>query len=120
MESIDEFFSPEALRLLNQEEAILLPPDLPDEVFDFGESLSPPVPPHFEAKEKAAGSSHAFPGCSTISPADGRPSKRQRKHFDPERRKDVAETRKKGACLRCRVLKTSVSITFPLWPMKQY
>ena len=57
-------------------------------------------------KRKAA---DAIPGCTTIKSTETQGSKSKRSKFQPQRKKEVAKTRRIGACLRCRQLKISVS-----------
>lgn len=50
-----------------------------------------------------------IPGYSSFSVATSHSPKPKRVRFQPERRKEVADVREKGACLRCRYLKIPVS-----------
>ena len=60
-------------------------------------------------KRKRRKSSEAIPGCLTIKSSEAQGPKSKRSKFQPERKKEVAKTRRIGACLRCRQLKISVS-----------
>ena len=106
MEDINDFFSPEALRLLEETsfgcETTFQSEELP--VND--ESSTAISQPIAQKKQKASHSLHRIPGCTIISPGGPAKSKRKRAILD---RKKVATVRKKGACLRCRVLKIPVS-----------
>ena len=62
-----------------------------------------------QRKRKRRKSSEAIPGCLTIKPYEAQGLKSKRSKFQPERKKEVAKTRRIGACLRCRQLKISVS-----------
>ena len=62
-----------------------------------------------QRKRKRRKSSEAIPGCLTIKPFEAQGPKLKRSKFQPERKKEVAKTRRIGACLRCRQLKISVS-----------
>lgn len=51
----------------------------------------------------------ATSGFTTFSIADSSSQKPKRAKFPEERRKEVAELRQRGACLRCKILKITVS-----------
>ncbi len=61
------------------------------------------------AKSKKNDSPLDLPGCSSFSIARSDSTKPKRAKFPQQRRKEVAEVRGLGACLRCRYLKVSVS-----------
>lgn len=106
MEEINDLFSPEALRLLEATgvgcETTFQSEELP--VND--ESSTASLQPKVQKKMKTSHSLHCIPGCTTLSPREPTKFKRKRAVFDREK---VAIVRKKGACLRCRVLKIPVS-----------
>lgn len=139
MEQIDDFFSVEALRLLQDLNPISVPSshsqDLDDieKVPNSGLFDSPQAKakrcgavPSFpgddvdevtqarpsdlpQVKRKRCSASRSFPGCSTLVIANIAASKPKRTKFQSKRRGEVANVRKIGACLRCRALKISVS-----------
>ena len=93
MESINDFFSSEALELLEGslvECGTLFQPET-SQVIQQG-TLFPQTAPTYST-------------LTLEAPAKG---KRKRAKFDTEARKKVANVRKTGACLRCRILKLPV------------
>ena len=93
MESISDFFSPEALRLLEGFEA------------DCGTLFQPATP---QAIQPGTLSPISVLNYSTLALGVPTKGKRKRAKFDTEARKKVANVRKTGACLRCRILKLPV------------
>ena len=71
--------------------------------------ISYPDPSTQTQRKRRRQSSEAIPGCLTIKPSEAQGPKSKRSKFQPERKKEVATTRRIGACLRCRQLKISVS-----------
>lgn len=137
MESADDLFSPEALRLLDQYCNQPLPglqpdqflpdlqpdqplPDLqPDQLFLAMQQSTPPLEDEMSKaltatltqrkhKSRKPDSSVDIPGCSVLGISTEGPSQSRRSRFGPEKRQKVASVRGAGACLRCRVLKISV------------
>lgn len=103
MESADDLFSPEALRLLDQYcNQPLLP--LEDEM---SKALTATLTQR-KHKSRKPDSSVDIPGCSVLGISTEGPSQSRRSRFGPEKRQKVASVRGAGACLRCRVLKISV------------
>lgn len=109
---MDEFFSPEALRLLEGGLEFLGPPFEETPSFDFDET---PILSHNEessAKREGKATSSSVPGCSTFRITNyGEPNPKRRK-FDSKRRQEVASVLKQGACFSCRIRKVSVSCIF--------
>lgn len=108
MDDVDDLFSAEALRLLEQS------------AIDY-KTVSSEVPvdhelrtalPQCETRVKQINSYpfQRIPGCSTLPLGKTAKAKRKRKKFDSKLREKVATIRKKGACLRCRILKVPVGI----------
>ena len=63
-------------------------------------------------KRKSADSPSTFQGCSAFPVGVQVLPKLKRAKFRSERREQVAEVRRKGACLRCKCLKISVRLLF--------
>lgn len=106
MDNIDNLFSSEALRLL---EDYGYSPDAsgrPQERDDasFQEPTHQPSP-----KRKRRVAPQTIPGCLTLSLADTTSRKPKRAKFESKRKDEVANVRKVGACFRCKQLKISVS-----------
>lgn len=108
MDDVDDLFSAEALRLLEQS------------AFDY-ETVSGELPVDHELRTALSQcetrvkqiNSYPFqriPGCSTLPLGKAAKAKRKRKKFDSKLCEKVATVRKKGACLRCRILKVPVGI----------
>ena len=108
MGDINDFFSPEALRLLEESEID------GEEVFQLNDipidhnvataptdlqAQTPQGRPHFPQR---------VPRRSTVSFGQLAKPKRKRAKFDITAREKVATVREKGACLRCRLLKITV------------
>jgi len=114
-----DLFSPEALRLLELASATLAPPSQGPETVEF-EELSKRV---FLKGQTSAGlkrqriercnkETRGPPGYFCF-PLDGNvPRPAQRARFSDSRKKEVNETRKRGACIRCQLLKRTVSLLF--------
>lgn len=108
MDGVSDFFSPEALRLLEgpaiEHETASQSDELPvhrvhSTVFKQYEALTELESNKFLQR---------VPKRSTLSPDQiGKPT-HKRARFDVEARRKVATVREKGACLRCRVLKIPV------------
>ncbi len=110
MEEINDLFSPEALRLL-EGTGVGCETTFQSEEFPVDdESSTASLQPKAQKNQRTSHSLHRIPGCKTLSPREPAKSKRKRAIFDREK---VATVRKKGACLRCRVLKIPVS--HPEW-----
>lgn len=109
MDGISDFFSPEALRLLEgstTEHETALQPDEPPvrrvHSTDLRQCEAPRELGTNQSLQRVA-------RTSTLSLGQiGRP-KRKRARFNLEARRKVATVREKGACLRCRILKVPVS-----------
>ncbi len=108
MGDINDFFSPEALRLFEESatdgEEVFQLNDIPIDhnVATAPTDLQAQTPrerPHFPQR---------VPRCSTLSLEQFSKPKRKRAKFDITARKKVATVREKGACLRCRLLKITV------------
>ena len=125
--SLDDLFSPEALHVL------AFPSDLPiqdlEELFTAHETLPlDSVPcelgesasfegsltrqgPHVTSairKKRSTQSSSEIPGCFVFESLGPKGLGAKRAKFNDERREEVARTRERGACLRCRYLKLPV------------
>ena len=118
MDPFEEFLSPEALRLLLDSDDFATTADQPL-VFKSDQSLSLTTPPTSAADipspeesksiRKRSASSANIPGCSTLVLDRAGSAKPKRAKFSAEGRAKVASVRKKGACMRCRQNKISVS-----------
>ena len=107
MDDCEKFFSAEALQLLQG--------------VDYGSSPStyslfhtvaiPPLPylSPLETNAHALSAGHTPHGCSPPSAEDISLPEPKRARFSEERREAVTQVRRQGACLRCRVMKISVS-----------
>lgn len=107
MSDLDSFFSPETLRLLDEfsdHQGPVLQSN--DQLGDDGGIDSDPA--SIKTTNQKI-NSHACdkPGYMTLEFTD---RKRKRAKFDDAGRSKVAGVRKKGACMRCRLLKIPVSI----------
>ena len=108
MEKIDDFFSPEALRLLDGPDIdceTLFPP----EGLVVDQEPTTTLPQH--EPRMNGGDNHsnqAFSRPSTDIFGQRANPKRKRAKFDIKAREKVAAVRRKGACLRCRMLKLPV------------
>lgn len=108
MDSIDELFSPEALRLLDEFCNAPQPTFEPDELLPADEALVTTTACQSQPKRKNA--TNDIPGCFTLQLANPSEPTRKRAKFEDQGRKKVAKVRRRGACMRCRVLKIPVSI----------
>lgn len=109
MGDLDEFFSPEALRLLDGFSHAHSPILQPIDRLGGDEGVN--SDPRFTKTTNQKSDSHAcdIPRDMTLDFTD-RKYKRKRATFDDAGRAKVAGVRKKGACMRCRLLKIPVSI----------
>lgn len=108
MDDISEIFSHEALRLLEESGV-----DYGTEVQADGLAAEYPpsvalTPPNVHMKKRPRQSRQPVPGFSSNSLNNIVQTKRKRAKFAIKAREKVAAVRKKGACLRCRILKLSV------------
>ena len=119
---LTEFFSPEALRMLEEcatssglaGQPSCFGSDIPNrspyqeiEPNAENQNISTPICDPIK-KRKPATSQESLPGLYTFSMRSTVKTKRQRTTFDLQRRKEVARVRQRGACLRCQSLKISV------------
>ncbi|KAL2038935.1 hypothetical protein N7G274_008275 [Stereocaulon virgatum] len=111
MDTVDELFSADALRLLEDYAQVLSPPGQP-QGFIVGHVASS----HAESNHHQTRKRTGIPGCSTLSLSSTATSKSKRAKFEPKRKREVANVRKIGACFRCRLLKISCSGTWPCEP----
>ena len=109
MDSDEQFFSPQALRLLAAdndadpsafEDSLCLFVDHSSVMQHHPQQRPPP---------KSRSIVRGLPGTSTFRVASNVEPKPKRGKFEPERRMEVAHIRKRGACLRCRIMKLAVS-----------
>lgn len=114
MDDVAEFFSPEALRLLEESgidrETVFQPDKLP---VDHTSSTSP-AQCEAQTNQNPLSSLQGIPGCSTLPLGNLTKPKRKRAKFDIMAHAKVAIVRKKGVCLRCRALKIPVGLQ-PSW-----
>ena len=108
MDEISEFFSHEALRLL-EESGLDYGTVVQTEGFpaEFPLSTSPTTR-DVQLQKRPRKSLQPIPRCSSNSLIDLVKAKRKRAKFSINAREKVAAVRKKGACLRCRALKLPV------------
>ena len=118
MDPLEEFLSPEALRLLLDSDDFATTIDQPSvSASDHSISLTTPLAtavdiPSIEISKpprKRVASDAKIPGCSTLVPDNASSAKRKRTKFSAEGRAKVASVRKKGACMKCHLDKISVS-----------
>ena len=118
MDPLEEFFTPEALRLLLDSDDFATTIDQPSvSTSDNSLSLTTPlantvdIPRLEQSKDglKRVASDANIPGCSTLVLDKAGPAKPKRAKFSAEGRAKVASVRKKGACMRCHLNKTPVS-----------
>jgi hypothetical protein len=107
MDTVDELFSADALRLLEDYAQVLSPSGQP-QGFIVGHEASS----HAESNHQQSRKRKGIPGCSTLSLSSTATPKSKRAKFEPKRKNEVANVRKVGACFRCRQLKISVSEPF--------
>jgi hypothetical protein len=112
LQSIDGYFAAEEQISVSQSPPIPFrgPPNLigidRGEILNIGCMPDPSEPEKLKTKKlKWNKSIIVFP-----SKADSKKTPRQRKTFDKARRKEVALTRRVGACIQCKLKKASVSI----------
>ena len=111
MDNIDDLFSSEALRLLEDYGYAPDASSRPQEL-SLGDDASFQEPTHQPSpKRKRRVAPQAIPGCLTLSLADTATPKPKRAKFESKRKDEVASVRKIGACFRCKQLKISVSST---------
>lgn len=114
MDDVAEFFSPEALRLLEESgidrETVFQPDKLP---VDHTSSTGP-AQCEAQTNQNPLSSLQGILGCSTLPLGNLTKPKRKRAKFDIMAHAKVAIVRKKGACLRCRALKIPVGLQ-PSW-----
>lgn len=118
MDPLEEFLSPEALRLLLDSDDFVTTIDQPS-VLASDQSLSLAIPlapivdiPSIEESKptrKRVASDADIPGCSTLVLDKAGSAKPKRAKFSAEGRAKVASVRKKGACMKCHLDKISVS-----------
>ncbi len=116
MDPLEEFLSPEALRLLLDSDDFATKLDQPS-VMTSDQSLTSPlttavdIPSLDESstKRKRIASDANIPGASTLVLDKAGSAKPKRAKFSAEGRAKVASVRKKGACMRCHRNKISVS-----------
>ena len=104
----DTSFSPMTVRaLMEVEHPSSRSSPILDNLYTYGISCYV-VPKSSQKKRKAVDVSQASQGC--IGPLPSLPTARtpKRARFEPKRREQVADIRKKGACMRCRLKKLSV------------
>ena len=118
MDPLEEFLSPEALRLLPDSDDFATTIDQPSvSASDQSLSLTTPLattvdipcPEESKNKRKRVASDANIPGCSTLVLDNAGSAKRKRAKFSAEGRAKVASVRKKGACMRCHRNKIPVS-----------
>ena len=136
MSGFDDLFSPEALRILDEfcnGNRISFEPDETSLnakqtgygllTLDTRDSNSPHTQQTF-LPSKSCFSGRVMqdrkrkiqevPGSSTLAFSNFPENKRKRAKFDPKGRRKVAAVRKKGACMRCRILKIPVRVSFSI------
>ena len=109
MHDDEEFFSPQALRLLEADSGTDLPAS-EDSRSLFADHSS--VMQHQQQQKPSSqpnGTKRGLPGTSTFRVASDVEPKPKRAKFELERRMEVAHIRKRGACFRCRIMKLAVS-----------
>ena len=109
MDDIDDFFSPEALRLLDNSPRPALQPN-DHFLLDQVRGAAPPC--QTQTKRKDIKFPVNIPGCSTLNIGNGIELKRKRGKFDDGDRKETASVRRKGVCMRCGILSIRVSFFF--------
>ena len=116
MDNCDDLFSPEALRLLEEffdSNNLLIEPNESSLEVEQPELLID-LPWQTQSKPKHPKSQSVIPGTSTIDFPILTGRKRKRAKFDEKARQKVAAVRKKGSCMRCRILKLPVRTSFKL------
>ncbi len=118
MDPLEEFLSPEALRLLLDSDDFAMTADQPS-VSTSDQSLSFNAPPttavdipfteESKPTRKRVACDGNIAGCSTLVLDKAGSAKPKRAKFSAEGRAKVASVRKKGACMRCYRHKISVS-----------
>lgn len=118
MDPLEEFLSPEALRLLLDSEDFATTVNEPL-VTISAQSLSittplaagvnVPIPDESKPIRKRPASDDNIPGCSTLVLDNAGLAKPKRAKFSAEGRAKIASVRKKGACMKCHRNKIPVS-----------
>ena len=110
MDPLEEFLTPDALRLLLDSDDFATTDDQPSiSTSDQSFSLTPPLatavdipsPEESKSTRKRVASNANIPGCSTLVLDKAGSAKPKRAKFSAEGRAKVASVRKKGACMRC-------------------
>ena len=118
MDPLEEFLSPEALRLLLDSDDFATTVNEPsvttsDQSLSFITPLAPgvniPIPDESRPRRKRPASGANIPGCSTLALDKAGSTKPKRAKFSAEARAKVASVRKKGACMKCHRNKIPVS-----------
>lgn len=118
MDPLEEFLSPEALRLLLDSDDFATTVDKPS-VTTSDQSLSiiaplatavdTPIPDESKPTRKRLASDANITGCYTLVLDKAGSTKPKRAKFNAEGRAKVASVRKKGACMKCHRNKIPVS-----------
>ena len=118
MDPLEEFLSPEALRLLLDSDDFATTVNEPS-VTTSGQShsiITPlaagvniTIPDESKPTRKRPASDDNIPGCSTLALDKAGSTKPKRAKFSAEARAKVASVRKKGACMKCHRNKIPVS-----------
>ncbi|KAK0508393.1 hypothetical protein JMJ35_009477 [Cladonia borealis] len=122
MDPLEEFFTPEALRLLLDSDDFATTIDQPAvSTSDHSLSLTTPLattvhnlcPEESKNRRKRVASDANIPGCSMLVLDKAGSTKPKRAKFSAEGRAKVASVRKKGACMRCHRNKIPCSGEWP-------
>ena len=118
MDPLEEFLSPEALRLLldsddfattiNEPSVTTSVQSLPI-ITPLAAGVNIPIPDESKPTRKRPVSDDRISGCCTLVLDKAGPSKPKRARFNAEGRAKVASVRKKGACMKCHRNKIPVS-----------
>ena len=118
MDPLEEFLSPEALRLLLDSDDFVTTINQPfvsasDQSFSLtthpATVVDIPSPEESKPTRKRVASNANIPGCSTLVLDKASSAKPKRARFSAEGRAKVASVREKGACMKCHLNKTPVS-----------
>ena len=113
MDNVRGLLSAEALRLLENYGSASNGLSRPQECTHGAYPSLPEATQRPSWKPKRPAAPDAIPGLLTLVPTNSAAPKSKRAKFEPNRRHEVANIRKIGACIRCRQLKISVSEISP-------
>lgn len=105
--NLDDFFTIEALDILEGFDGFSRPPSQPQGFILDEESLDQRQQVLAQPQSRKRRAPTNIPGCTTLNLDVIDAPKWKRRKFEPKRRTEVAKVRKLGACMRCKQMKIS-------------